>query len=294
MLKLAVNDYSEHLTTRQDMLNSYCQLWPVLFKLSSMARTKTKPVGRTPTKRRDCEAWLLRQLAASPCLARDVLLLGASAGWGWATVRRAKANVGVQSFRKGEDWWWFDPRKFDPRNEVLLQKQADLGQKQFIVPAVIEPLEAPPETPLPPAQTRPQPTAVPIPSIIAAQSLATAPQTPVVSAKSFPQQNVVPPPTEQPFAPAATLPAQAPEPRKPLTPAKPRTFHIWDSAHAGTREKLISAAGFADLYNMLLDVRFRQEQLRARGLFKEEAALNDLLACVVDALEKKKKADGLD
>lgn len=276
------------------MLNSCCQLWPVLLKLSSMARTKTKPVGRTPTKRRDCEAWLLRQLAASPCLARDVLILGASAGWGWATVRRAKANVGVQSFRKGEEWWWFDPRKFDPRNEVLPKKQADLGQKQFIVPAGIEPLETPPKIALPPAQTRPQATTVPTPSAIGAKSPGTAPPNPVVAAKSFPQQNVAPPPIEKPLAPVATLPAQAPEPRKPLTPATPRTFHIWDSAHTETRDSIISVAGFADLYNMLLDVRFRQEQLRARGLLKEEAALNELLARVVDALEKKKKADGLD
>jgi hypothetical protein len=45
---------------------------------------------------------------------------------------------------------------------------------------------------------------------------------------------------------------------------------------------------------MRLDIRVRQEQLLARGLLKEEAALNELLARVNDALEKKKKAENLE
>ncbi len=111
----------------------------------------------------------------------------------------------------------------------------------------------------------------------------------------MPQRDVaLPPSSEKPLAPVVAPPTPTPELRTPLSPAQPRPFHIWDSAHKETRDSLISAAGFADLYNMLLDIRFRQEQLRARGLLNEEAALNGLLARVVDALEKKKKADGLD
>src|SRR5579863_388475 len=103
-----------------------------------MARTKTKPVGRTPAKRKACEAWLLQQLAEQPCPARDILSFGSASGWGWATVRRAKLNVGAQSFRKNEEWWWFDPKKFDPEKDSPAQKPVQPSPKSTFAPALPE------------------------------------------------------------------------------------------------------------------------------------------------------------
>ena len=84
------------------------------------------------------------------------------------------------------------------------------------------------------------------------------------------------------------------EPPKPVELPKPRRVRIWDSEITETRDALISTAGFADLYTMRADIRLRQEQLRAKGLLKEELALNDLVSRVNDALEKKKRAENLE
>src|SRR5208337_1572727 len=101
-----------------------------------------------------------------------------------------------------------------------------------------------------------------------------------------------------PLLPSASPPApsRTPEPEipKPVEPPKPRRIYIWDSAHTESRDAIISAAGFADLYTMRADIRFRQEHLRAKGLVKEESALNELVARINAALEKKKKAESLE
>ncbi|MBS1840414.1 MAG: hypothetical protein JSS69_11015 [Acidobacteria bacterium] len=259
-----------------------------------MARTKTKPVGRTPTKRKACELWLLSQLANGPSLAREILVLGVGSGWGWATVRRAKLNIGAQSFRKAEEWWWFDPKKFDPKKDSLPQ-QSTQAQKEAIAlaQATKNVLESAP--PISPAQTQPniQPSTA-FPVLLPVTSVPT---------KAAQENSSIPSESAQPLAssppkkvPLPAIVPQAPKPEipKPPNPPRHRPFHIWDSALTETRDALISSAGFADLYTMRLDIRFRQEQLRARGLLKEEAALNELLARINEALEKKKKAANLE
>lgn len=256
-----------------------------------MARTKTRPVGRTPTKRRACELWLLQQLAPGPCLAREVLALGVASHWGWATVRRAKVNVGVQSFRKDEEWWWFDPRKFDPQKDSLPPKPAQSRR------------ETPPALTVPKVPEAASPVSLAHTEHNLGPSVVFPPPLPPQLEKPEQQNFSIPPkriqeatqvPPEKPSTPAAAPRPPQPEIPKPASPPKKRPLHIWDSALTETRDALISAAGFADLYTMRLDIRFRQEHLRARGLLKEETALDELLARVNDALEKKKKAANLE
>lgn len=259
-----------------------------------MAKTKTKPVGRTPTKRRACESWLLNQLSASPCSARDILAHGVGFGWGWATVRRAKANVGAKSFRKNEEWWWFDPGKFDPQKDALPQKSAEPGLNKSVVPSPVN-AEPTAKISLSPSQHKHQPAATVLSAPLLPQLPNDVPQPLSAPARPTAPENSRPPSFFEESMHSPVVPASpTPEIRKPVVPVKPRPFHIWDSALAETREQVISTAGFADLYTMRLDIRFRQEQLHARGLLKEEAALNELLARVNEALEKKKKAENLE
>src|SRR5262249_16885397 len=102
-------------------------------------------------------------------------------------------------------------------------------------------------------------------------------------------------PPVKPAVPVVTRPSpQTATESEPAPIPKPRPMHIWDSALWERRDAIISAAGFADLYTMRLDIRFRQEQLRAKGLFKEEGALNALLASVNAVIESKKKSASLE
>jgi hypothetical protein len=257
-----------------------------------MARTKTKPVGRTPAKRRACEEWLEKQLATGPSLAREILASGVASKWGWATVRRAKASVGVQSFRKNEEWWWFDPRRFDPQKDSSPQKLVQSEPYISSLTDIPKQREAASSVALVHSE---QSHLAPI-AFSPLLLLAPSPEKPAQQNLQIPSKQTRPTPLPSEKTSIPVTPSSAPEPASPksASPPKKRPFHIWDSAVTENRDAMIAAAGFADLYTMRLDIRFRQEHLRARGLFKEEAALNELLARVNDALEKKKKAANLE
>jgi hypothetical protein len=257
-----------------------------------MARTKTKPIGRTPLKRRASETWLRQHLAGRALLARNILESGAEQGWGWATVRRAKSSIGAQSFKKGDEWWWFDPKTYTPIREPLgISKKTPstptlarvvvsshaLEEKdpaQVTLPIASPPLRR--EEPKHPAadfqHSRPPIETVPPVSV------------PLASPTTGPQKVLT---TVNPPKPQT-------EPTKPVEPPKPRSIHIWDSSLAETRDALISSARFTDLYVMRADIRLRQEHLRNKGLLKEEAALNDLVSRINEAVEKKKKQESLE
>jgi hypothetical protein len=257
-----------------------------------MARTKTKPVGRTPLKRRASETWLTWLLAGRALLARDILESGAEQGWGWATVRRAKSNIGAQSFKKGDEWWWFDPKTYKPIRETQgiskktpspptlesARVSSHALEEKDLAPVTSQ-ITSPPlhqESPKPPSDslqhTRPPIETSPPASVV------------VVHPISRPQELL---------KPAESSKSQA-EPTKPVELPKPRRIHIWDSSLAEMRDSLISTAGFTDLYIMRADIRLRQEHLRGKGLLKEEAALNDLISRINEAVEKKKKQESLE
>jgi hypothetical protein len=223
---------------------------------------------------------------------------GAKLGWGWATVRRAKTNVGAQSFKKGGEWWWFDPKTYSPIQapplaiaktpsarifEKIPEKSPVVEERNL--PLVLAPVVAPSvylESPKPPSRDFLPPER----SIENGTAASTPAAPPQVRAPELPK----------PVAPRS-LQAEPPKtigPPKPLEPPKPPRLHIWNSALAETRESLISTAGFTDLYIMRADIHLRQEQLHAKGLLKEEAALNDLVSRINEAVEKKKKQENLE
>jgi hypothetical protein len=265
-----------------------------------MARTKTRPIGRAPIKRQACEAWLAKQLAGRPCPAQNILEFGLQSGWGWATVRRAKANIGARSFKQGHQWWWFDPSTYTPvpAPPSGFAKKTPLQSPQ--IPEKIQEIPAPVEQPSLPRATAsiavqreavesPQRTTSEIylpDKFIENRSRTLAPPSPPPRQQEFPKPVV-------PSKPQHQLPKPAESP-KPLEPPKPRRIRIWDSELAETREALIAAANFVDLYIMRADIRLRQEQLHAKGLLKEELALNDLVSRINEALENKKKAENLE
>ena len=259
-----------------------------------MAKTKTRPVGRTPVKREACSRWLKHQLTGSPSRARTIQEAGAKLGWGWATIRDAKKNLGIRSLRQGDEWWWFDPKTYTPsapKSPWPLKNREPKKAEQ------VEVLRQLPET----------------------THLAAAPsQLPQVAAKvtetkhdmespkrstygsiepdgSFGQaKKAVAAAAPSPSAPPSLRPFREPEMAKPSAPLKPRRFYIWESEAKERREATISAAGFADLYVMRADIRLRQEQLHKKGLLQEEAGLIELLSRVDEALEKKKRAEKME
>ena len=252
-----------------------------------MARTKTKPVGRTPIKRQACEAWLATRLAGRPWPARNILRLGAKLGWGWATVRRAKVNLGAQSFKKGNEWWWFDPNTYTPAPAPLRVVAKNPP------PQVVEKVSEMHEVVEPP--NLPQAMA----AVAGQQETFETPKR-LTSDIDQPDQSIEN--RSKKFAPSVSPPSPIPkqeipkpvEPLKPLEPPKLRRVRIWDSEITETRDTLISSAGFADLYTMRADILLRQEQLRAKHLVKEELALNQLLSRINEALENKKRAENLE
>ena len=243
-------------------------------------------------------AW---KLLGHPLPARSILEFGAKSGWGWATVRHAKVNIGALSFKKGHEWWWFDPSNFTPATappggftKKSAAQSASIFDKVPDKPATVE-----------------QPSLAQATAAVAAQQEAIESPKPVTSGSYLPDKHIenrskefaptappqprdyqIPKPVEAP-KPKLELPKTI-EPLKPLDPPKLRRLRIWDSEIAETRDALISAANFVDLYSMRADIRLRQEQLSAKGLLKEELALNDLVSRINDALQKKKKLENLE
>jgi hypothetical protein len=264
-----------------------------------MARTKTRPVGRTPLKRRACEVWLGEQLAGHPRPARILLEAGGKLGWGWATVRRAKRKVDVRSIKKGNEWWWFDPKAPSPAaatvpgvagkidTDTTLEKAPPIARVEPVepvklpeVPVSLNAAPRPPESP-----QRPRASAYQM----------FRPTQPIERREALPPRHVLPQKTQEPIA---TKPPVAREPvvpkppetlKQPAQPAKPRRVQIWESALQEAREVLIATARFTDLYIMRADIWLRQEQLRERGRLKEAEGLNEILARVNEALEQKKR-----
>jgi hypothetical protein len=249
-----------------------------------MARTKTRPVGRTPIKRRACEAWLEKQLTGRPWPAQNILEAGAKLGWGWATVRRAKVNVGAQSFKRGNEWWWFDPNTYKPPLAPSRVVAKDLTPR--ITENVTERTEAVEQFALE-QEKLPQATAV-------VADLREDLESRKSATHSFSHLDNYIENKKKEFVAPAPSPTREPQTPKPVEPPKPRRIRIWESEVKETRDVLISAAGFADLYVMRADIWLRQEHLRARGLLKEALALNDLLSRVNEALEKKKRNENID
>ena len=65
------------------------------------------------TERDAAAQWLREVLLTGPALAREVQADAKSAGYSWATIRRAKDVIGVQAkrdgFGKGGAWRWMLP-----------------------------------------------------------------------------------------------------------------------------------------------------------------------------------------
>jgi hypothetical protein len=278
-----------------------------------MARTKTRPVGRTPVKRQACEVWLAKQLAVRALPARSILEIGVQSGWGWATIRRAKVNIGARSFKKGQEWWWFDPSTYTsataPPNGIAIKSAPQWPQIFDRVPDKTASVAQPSLSPTMAAAAVQQEAIESRKAVISETHLpdksidnrtkALAPPSPQPGVQARPNliehlkpQHEAPKPAE-PSRPQFELPKPV-EPPKPIESPKPRRLRIWDSELAETRDALISSASFVDLYIIRADIRLRQEQLRAKGLLKEELALNDLVSRISEALEKKKKAENLE
>ena len=254
-----------------------------------MAKTKTRPVGRTPVKRTACSVWLKQQFAGGPGRARTIQEAGAKFGWGWATIRNAKKNLNIRSLRQGDQWWWFDPETYTPAAPKSPWPLKNAERKNT------EELRARPQVPA---------TGVADPPRLA-QGTATVGERPYdfASWKPTSAHSTVEPNRSVEHvkrAVAAAGPTQSPpqsrepETPKPAAPLKPRRFFVWENEVKERRDAVISAAGFADLYVMRADIRLRQEQLHKKGLLQEEAALNDLLSRVNEALEKKKRDEKID
>jgi hypothetical protein len=213
-------------------------------------------------------------------LARDILKVGAQFGWGWATVRRAKENVDARSLKKGNEWWWFDPKTCSPASIPAATMVANDPAPKML-PEVAGMADAVKQLKL---QQGP-------PTVAEKRAEFQNPNRNTYGindpANSFQNTTkaIVSPAPRQPTEPALS---------NPIAPVKPRRVRIWENEVKERRDALISAAGFTDLYIMRADIRLRQEQLHAKGLLKEELALNDLLFRVNEALEKKKEDEKIE
>jgi putative DNA primase/helicase len=64
-----------------------------------------KPVGRPAEQVKDAQQWLATFLAKGSEAASDVRRFGSKAGHSWATLRRAKDDLGVISTKQGNQSW---------------------------------------------------------------------------------------------------------------------------------------------------------------------------------------------
>ncbi len=73
---------------------------------------------RQPTPRERAAEWLLKLLSAGPAPATEIELRARAAGLAAHTVRRAKADLEVASFRQGAGWTWRLPEQEAPTLEA--------------------------------------------------------------------------------------------------------------------------------------------------------------------------------
>jgi hypothetical protein len=282
------------LGTLQDANRSYL-LWCYSIRPegTEMAKTKTRPVGRTPVKRKACSEWLKQHLDGYPSRAREIQEVGAKFGWGWATIRNAKKILNIRSLRQGDEWWWFDPETFTPSVPKSPWAPKNIESKSS------EEVKAMWQVPERAYAAEPRMLPQGADSVFVRQHDSVSPKGStngiVESDRVFEQTRSVPAATAaHQSPPQSPLQSRAPEMAKLIAPVKPRRFLIWEKEVADKREAVISAAGFTDLYIMRADIRTRQEQLRKKGLLREEAALNDLALRINEALDKKKKDEKID
>ena len=86
------------------------------------------------TERDAAAQWLREVLSTGPALAREVQADAKSAGFSWATIRRAKDVIGVQvkrdGFGKGGAWRWMLPA-IDAHRDVLGAQQKSMSTYAF-------------------------------------------------------------------------------------------------------------------------------------------------------------------
>jgi hypothetical protein len=65
--------------------------------------------GRIPRDVQRCADWLKDYLADGPRLAKDVEKAGARRVLHWRTLNRAKSLLGYKSYRRANQYWWYNP-----------------------------------------------------------------------------------------------------------------------------------------------------------------------------------------
>lgn len=74
--------------------------------LAHSPKPAPKPIGRPPDELRDACRFLGDLLCGGPMAAREVEEKVEESEHSWRTVQRAKAELGVRSFRQGGAWFW--------------------------------------------------------------------------------------------------------------------------------------------------------------------------------------------
>lgn len=78
--------------------------------------------GRKPTKRQGAEGWVWAYLSGGKRLTKEIETVGAKQGFGYRTLMRCKAALGIQSVKIGHDWYWRRPDiEEEPKAQVTLQ-----------------------------------------------------------------------------------------------------------------------------------------------------------------------------
>src|SRR5271154_1355888 len=80
-----------------------------------------------PSTQPAAQEWLAKYISSTPKgmrFAEDVKVVGASKGFGWLTLNRAKKAIGYKSLRSDNKWFWFNPYFIDPAQPSLAETTA--------------------------------------------------------------------------------------------------------------------------------------------------------------------------
>jgi putative DNA primase/helicase len=63
-------------------------------------------VRKSTNKTETAESWLIARLAPCPVAVNDLKTEAAILGIGWRTVENAKSELGIESYKEGDQWFW--------------------------------------------------------------------------------------------------------------------------------------------------------------------------------------------
>ena len=90
-------------------IEGQCVTWGTILEGTAqelLAEVEAPDSGAQASKLQAAEDWLKRVLGNGPLPARDMRAMAERDGHKWATVKRAKERLEVESFQEGEAWYW--------------------------------------------------------------------------------------------------------------------------------------------------------------------------------------------